>query len=487
MYNVLIVDDEEPVLDSYEFMLKSAAGFSLTGKARSGYEALRLIHETGPDLVFMDINIPGIDGLAVIADVHKKFPGMVFVLSTAYERFDLAKRAIPLGVFAYLVKPVSKKTFFDTLDDVRKALVNRPAQKGAEEDGEHLFFKRIIWQEMSVETWEAWRERLALPSEQGIVFLLEFDSDTAKWCGKVAEQISYKYHCRFDVILNRGLFLVSGNVVREALRARLDAVLKNSLPASLVRYRGIGEPRRGPELHLSCAEALRELEKERQKTGIRQRERLRIIQLRRGIGSAAPPEEVKKLFSVLWEELFKTYDFTLAKAKMIPVFMFLMDDCTGCYRDNAGEAPLFDPPVEITAIPDMDGWEAWADAAFEKILLRAAARRQNAFPVPLAKAVEYIHAHYAEGIQLGGAAAAAGVSPAYLSRLFSEHGKTSFIGYLTKLRVENAEKLLRESNMNIKEIAFASGYRDPNYFSRTFRKITGLSPLAYAEKAKQKG
>ncbi|MDR2052214.1 MAG: helix-turn-helix domain-containing protein [Treponema sp.] len=485
MYSVLIVDDEEPVLDSYEFMLKSAGGFVLAGKARSGYEALRMIHETEPDLVFMDINIPGLDGLAVIADVHKKFPGMVFVLSTAYERFDLAKRAIPLGVFAYLVKPVSKKTFFSTLDEVQEALTKRPAtEDGEDEDPEHLFFKKLIWQEMSGETWEEWREKLDLPSDRGIVFLLELEENTEKWCGKIAEQISWKYHCRFDVILNRGLFLVSGNVNRETLKARLDAVLKGSLPAALACFRGVGELYRGPELYRSCNEALRELEEERQETDIRQWERLRIIQLRRKIG-AAPPEEVKKLFTVLWEELFKNCDFTLAKAKMIAVFMFLMDDCTGCYHDNTEASPLFSAAEEIMAIPDISAWEAWAGRAFEKLLFQAALRRSNTFPVPLAKAIEYIHAHYTEGIQLGGAADAAQVSPAYLSRLFSEHCKTSFIDYVTELRIENAEKLLRESKMNVKEVAFASGYQDPNYFSKIFRKFTGLSPAAYAGEARR--
>ncbi|MDR1636994.1 MAG: response regulator [Treponema sp.] len=263
MYSVLIVDDEEPVLDSYEFMLKSAsaAGFTLAGKARSGYEALRLIHEAEPDLVFMDINIPGLDGLAVIADVHKKFPHMVFVLSTAYERFDLAKRAIPLGVFAYLVKPVSKKTFLSTLDEAREALAKRPVPEDGEGGNpEHFFFKKILWQEMDGETWEEWRERLALPSDRGMVFLLELEGDTEKWCKKIAEQISWKYHCRFDVILNRGLFLVSGNADREALKTRLDAALKAVLPPALARFRGVGELYRGPELYRSCNEALRELE-----------------------------------------------------------------------------------------------------------------------------------------------------------------------------------------------------------------------------------
>ena len=111
MFRVLIVDDEEPVLDSLAYLLEThCSDFPLAGKARSGYEAIRLMHELRPDVVFMDINIPGIDGMEVIAEVHPAFPETVFILSTAYERFDIAQRAIPLGIFAYLVKPVSKKT-----------------------------------------------------------------------------------------------------------------------------------------------------------------------------------------------------------------------------------------------------------------------------------------------------------------------------------------------------------------------------------------
>jgi two-component system response regulator YesN len=487
MYRVLIVDDEEPVLESYEFMLKSADGFALAGKARSGYEALRLIHETEPDLVFMDINIPGLDGLAVIADVYKKFPYMVFVLSTAYERFDLAKRAIPLGVFAYLVKPVSKRTFLSTLNEVREVLVKRPApEEEGREDPARPFFKKIIWQEMSETTWETWRERLAFPSDRGIVFILELGEDTEKWCGKIAEQLSYKYHCRYDAILNRGLFLVSGNVDRQSLTAWLDARIKDLIPGTIRCFRGVGELCRGPELYRSCNRALRELEEERQEIDIRQGERFRLIQLRRKMGRTSP-EEVKKLFVQLWGEIFMNYDFTLAKAKMVPVFMFLMDDCTGCYRDHTETAPLFAAAEEIMGIPDIARWELWAEAAFEKILFQAVLRRSTTFPVPLAKAIEYIHRHYAEGIQLNDAAGAAQVSPAYLSRLFSEHCKTSFIDYITELRIENAEKLLRESPMNIKEVAFATGYQDPNYFSKIFRKLTGRSPVAYAGEVKRGG
>jgi two-component system response regulator YesN len=168
---------------------------------------------------------------------------------------------------------------------------------------------------------------------------------------------------------------------------------------------------------------------------------------------------------------------------MAAVFMFLMDDCSGCYSGHAEEPPPFNAAEEIMALPDLAAWEAWAPTAFEQVQRQAKFRRSWSFPLPLVKAIEYIHDHYVESIQLPDAADAAQVSTAYLSRLFSEHLKTNFIDYITEIRIAQAEKLIRESRMNIKEIAFAVGYQDPNYFSKIFKKITGLSPRTFGARA----
>ncbi|MDR0584875.1 MAG: helix-turn-helix domain-containing protein [Treponema sp.] len=483
MYRVLVVDDEEPVLDSYVFMLKGCAGFTLAGKARSGFEALKLIHELEPDLVFMDINIPGLDGLEVIADVHKKFPAMIFVLSTAYERFDLAQRAIPLGVFDYLVKPVSKKTFLATLDTAREALQSREAAPVEAETPLQRFMRRTIWKAMNENEWAAVRAELALPSDRGIVCILE-SGEAETVCARLAELISYRRHCVYDVMLNRGIFLISGEPGREDLKELLDLAF-GEFPPGGGEFRGLGDPRRGPELYLSCAAALRDLEDRRRQKGVRNGgfrddERRRFIQLRRKIG-AADPAELRKLFGLIWGGVFANQDFSLAKGKMASLFMFLMDDITGCYS-NPDETPLFNAAEEIMSLKDLADWELWSAAAFEKLLNEAALRRSDS-PLPLVKAIAYIKEYYADpALQLSTAAEAAQVSPAYLSRLFSDQLGTSFVDYLTAFRIEKSEKLIRESSLSIKEIAFAAGYRDPNYFSKIFRKLRGLSPSEFAER-----
>ena len=270
MHRVLIVDDEEPVLDSYAFLLDGYKGeFSLAGKARSGYEAMQLIHELQPDVVFMDINIPGMDGIEVIESVHEKFPGTVFILSTAYERFDIAQRAIPLGIFSYLVKPVSKKTFLSTLDAVVEHLEKRkPAvPSGAEVLAERQFLKETIWRPIPSQDWERYRALFGFHSDKGIVCLVESEDEHPRWGAEIAEKLSYKYRCLFALHANRGLYFIPEDVDREALLSYLGTIVDAVIPEKTLRAYSVGRVHHGTELRLSCDEALAGLQEKKGEHG----------------------------------------------------------------------------------------------------------------------------------------------------------------------------------------------------------------------------
>jgi two-component system response regulator YesN len=255
MFSVLIVDDEEPVLDSYEFMLNSFSEgdlsktqekvFSVAGKARTGYEALKLIHELEPNIVFMDINIPGIDGLAVLEDVYKKFPHMICILSTAYERFDLARRAIPLGVFAYLVKPVSKKTFFTTLENALSQLRSQAPEISEYPAPQMALLRRDVWAPMDEQCWSWYRDKLSLPSDHGIVIIAEMESEPIKCKNLISEQLSLKHHCICDIMENRALFLISEDCNPVTFRQKTEKLLEE-IPGTVARRFGIGGLYRGP-------------------------------------------------------------------------------------------------------------------------------------------------------------------------------------------------------------------------------------------------
>ena len=496
MFNVLIVDDEEPVLESYAFMLNAfsegggkKSPFMLAGKARTGYEALRLIHELNPDLVFMDINIPGIDGLAVLEDVHKKYPGMICVLSTAYERFDLARRAIPLGAFAYLVKPVTKKTFFSTLENVLVRLHSMTPEKSEYNDPRLTLLRRDIWTAMDEQRWSWYREKLALPSDHGFALLVELEQDMDKWGSRIAEQLSYRHHCTCDVMLNRGLFLVSEDTDPGEFRQETIKLLEELL-SNAAWYFGLGTCYRGPELYHSCDEALAELTAKRQGTDVWDSVSKKIALFRQKIGLLTQ-EETKSLFADIWKPLFSE-DFETAKLRMLSFFTLLLDDLYSCWSapshgsvSNSSPIPPFDP-IEIITLPDLGAWKSWVERNFDKLIFQANVDRQGNYPLPLVRAIAFIQENYTRGIQLGDAAEAAQVNGAHLSRLFSERLKTNFIDYLTNLRINEAERLLKEKSITVKEAAFSVGYQDPNYFSKTFKKVKGILPTEAGQQMPRK-
>jgi two-component system response regulator YesN len=484
MYSVLIVDDEEPVLESYSYMLESGInGFRLAGAARSGYEAIKLIYELKPDVVFMDINMPGLDGLDTISEVHSKFPETIFILQTAYERFDLARRAIPLGVFAYLVKPVTKSTFRDTLESVSETLRKRraPSKDTRPDSALRRFLVEDVWKEIDAKRWEELKDELSLDTDRGLIAFIGADMDLDSLLPSVNAKLKYRFQFQTTVHLALGMYYFPGETDKEELARFISGILREQVPQGTVSLYGTGSVRSYDELHLSCAEALGEINRNRDYTDLRLRERLLTIQIRRKIG-LSPFDEINALFSTYRDEVFASFPFTLAKSKMIALFTLLVDDCTGCFQSYAGDPPPFAVPEEISALEDVAAWNDWALSAFNRLYQCARSTRTGKFPVPLVKAIAFIEENFDHQIQLSDAAAAASVSSAYLSRLFGEHMASSFIDCLTARRIEKAERLIREKRMNIKEVSFAVGYQDPNYFSKIFRKTVGVSPSMYAER-----
>ena len=105
----------------------------------------------------------------------------------------------------------------------------------------------------------------------------------------------------------------------------------------------------------------------------------------------------------------------------------------------------------------------------------------------LKQALDYIDSHYCdETISLNEVAAKAGVSPNYLSSVFSQNMQKTLIEYITNKRMEKAKKLLKTTNASTGSIATGVGYKDSRYFSFVFKKTQGVSPREYRAK-KQTG
>ena len=94
-------------------------------------------------------------------------------------------------------------------------------------------------------------------------------------------------------------------------------------------------------------------------------------------------------------------------------------------------------------------------------------------------ALAYIHEHYTESITVDDIAVFCNCSRSYITKLFKTNNNYCIKKYITNLRIQNAKKLLKNSDKSIKEIAFYLGYNDSNYFSNVFYKNTGVYPREY--------
>lgn len=117
-FRVLIVDDEAPARRKILRLLRNERAVEIAGEADSGETAVTAIRKQRPDLVFLDVQMPGMDGFGVIQSLNAAripLPRVVFV--TAHDRFAL--RAFEVHAFDYLLKPVSEERFGEALQRAR--------------------------------------------------------------------------------------------------------------------------------------------------------------------------------------------------------------------------------------------------------------------------------------------------------------------------------------------------------------------------------
>ncbi len=128
--NALIVDDEKPARDELAYLLKGFPEITVVGQGKNGIEAVALIKEHNPDLVFLDVQMPGLDGFGVIKklkDRKGKMPHIVF--ATAYDQY--AVQAFEVNAVDYILKPFDKHRLAKAIQRARKTVENEtlPAER----------------------------------------------------------------------------------------------------------------------------------------------------------------------------------------------------------------------------------------------------------------------------------------------------------------------------------------------------------------------
>src|SRR5512139_1068063 len=121
---ILIVDDQEEILDSLAAILSDEGHEVL--RARDGQTALHIVQSDAPDMVFLDIWIPGIDGMQTLRAIKRISPDCSVVMMSGHGTIETAVKAIKLGATDYLEKPLNLE---DVLHLVQKAISGRNAAK----------------------------------------------------------------------------------------------------------------------------------------------------------------------------------------------------------------------------------------------------------------------------------------------------------------------------------------------------------------------
>lgn len=488
MYQVMIVDDEEPVLDSFAFILNNnTTDFELCAKARSGTEAVRLINEQSPDLVFMDIQMPGINGIDAIKQVRNKFPKIVFILATAYERFDIAQKAIPLGVFSYIVKPVSRKTLLDELlkvkihlDGLRKQDLRRLEDtqllKKTKDEETKRFLCSLIWRDQDEESWKKFLSLFSINSDRGAIYLIEAAGDISEDIKianyeKIRDKIQFKFFCLSTVVAGRMLVFFPEESSLQKLDYYLQDIIKDLSPYLFVQGKGSVHPL--VSLHSSFLEAFRPFAaaSEKEESYSSGRDKAKFV-----CDCILDTKNTKaeEIFENYWQGIFNKSIFSVALGKMVVLFSLVLNkiDRQILISSNFN----IDPAEEIMVLNSIEEWRSWSSQILSSLRKHLQLSENQSYPRPLTTAIVYIRENYQAPIKLSMVAKASNVTDSYLSRLFTEYLGTNFTDYINRFRLNKAMILLEEKNHFIKEIAYLVGYQDPNYFSRIFRRHMGISP-----------
>jgi two-component system response regulator AlgR len=120
MLSILIVDDEQPARDRLRRLVDTLPGFEIAGEAVSGADALRRIRELGPDILLLDISMPGMDGMSLARVLQESESSPAVVFCTAFQ--DQALNAFEVEAVDYLVKPVRAERLETALDKARRYL-----------------------------------------------------------------------------------------------------------------------------------------------------------------------------------------------------------------------------------------------------------------------------------------------------------------------------------------------------------------------------
>lgn len=530
LLKVMIVDDEELVRGLLKISVDwNEMGMVITGEASSGAEALKMIEDNMPDIIFTDVCMPFMDGLELSRQVIEKYPQIKIVVLTAYEEFDYAKKGIKVGLADFLLKPINgneiKKVALNLRSRIEKERqhtedYNSLKKRLAESYPVLLerFFNELLHNAIASAEIEEKLNYFSLDPASGyhrIAVLEAANSIVGGGAGEegriildmqCAEMIRryFKDDPEMHIFLDLSLRIVIFCSNPDADLVKCCEQIKVMLLDSLKCYISIGIGNacmQWKDAGVSYKEAcdalgcrvftgwnqvidFNEISCDDKKTVIKNMDTDRIgMYVKSGAG-----EKAAELVDEIFNEIHPAKSINVEQIRMISANMIFsiinsMNEIGIHYSEVFGQEALpFNKAFLIDNLPDARKYTRGIAIKAANAIRHMRSKKENN---TIRDIMKYMGQHLAEAdLSLAAVAGRYYKNPSYLSRIFKQETGQNFIEYLTKLRMEKAMELLAGTDLKAYEIAEKVGIQDPNYFSMCFKKYTGMSINVYRKQIK---
>ena len=525
MYKIMLADDEGIVIDSLRFIIEKEFGNECEiVTAKTGRSVIELAESFRPDIAIMDIQMPGINGIEAMREIRRTNTSVIFIVMSAYDKFDYAQEAIKLGVLEYVTKPMNRERMISVLhmamdqvsDERRKRsedLIIKEKLETVVPILESGLIYNILFKEYFEEDIESYRTLLEIKSDHAFMMVIV--------CGDEQEGSHMTNAAGSSVRMLRNYKEIR-DLVKDAFDCAVGTVMSNKI-AVLVPHDGM---KMDYNERATLIERVREIvHVTRRKFGIRLRIGIGGVRLINTMsdsyneavkallyttGSVAhaddlpigcdytddyPVETENRLFEEIrrgdkegavreadkFFEWMKDSDINDIRLKIIEFVLF----AEKLAYENGGMTYRFesrhDYLPEVLETDHVERLREWFLHKIGEACANIENKRAERTMSVVDMAKDYIRDNYGRNISLEDVSRAVDISPYYFSRLFKEETGENFIEYLTAIRMERARELLVNPRYSMKEICSMIGYQDPNYFSRSFKKNVGVTPTEYRD------
>ena len=526
MYTLLIADDERLEREALRYIItRESNAVSTIIEAKNGKEAVERTTEHRPDIVFLDIKMPGINGLDAARRIRAELPTAKLVFLTAFDYFDYAHEAIRIGVQDFIVKPATDDRVMEVIERLCVVIAteretsdrlrnDRLKLQQAATILENELIDDLIQRSLGSDELDSYLRALEIDTLAGLPVCMAIDFDSypmavggdarrtvlkKRVLQRVKDELAnggfraignHNYTTLYLLVLTEhgddncrritGLLHASVAIVRKEIALNVSAGIGEHLSSSERYTEAFAHAR--VALESTSAEEPVACWKQTQRTdpsSVRypyELERTLTRHLLSGDADATLHHGDEML-----DALCRAYpDRRLLTQKLHEMFTVVTREA-GVETDEL-PADHHDMVEQIEALASPAELRGLVRTVLRSLLEAAAAHNYEGTRVITDQVKRYIEEHYSEDLSLEQAAAMARLSPYYFSRMFKRDYGTNFIDFVHSVRVRHARELLRESLLSIKEIAQAVGFSDANYFTRVFKRHESMTPSVYRGK-----